>query len=71
LPETAIESKAADVAIEAMNKELEPLLKEQWELSNGMRRLELRNLPGRKPQWRFNEKNGKLSRSKNRKGGID
>jgi transposase len=71
LPETAIESKAAEIAIEALNKELEPLLKEQWELSNGMRRLELRNLPGRKPQWRFNEKNGKLSRSKNRKGGID
>ena len=34
-----------------------------------MRRLNLRTTPGRKPQWRWNQKNGKLARGKG--SGID
>lgn len=45
-------------------------MREEWELSNGVRRLNLRQLPGKQPQWRWNEKSGKLSRTKS-KGGID
>jgi hypothetical protein len=69
-PETAQEKRIAMQEIEQMNKELEPLLKEQWELSNGISRLNLRQQPkGRKPRWQFNSKTGKLSRSGS--GGID
>lgn len=53
-----------------MNEELEPILREEWELANGMRRMSLRNLPGTKPQWRWNQKNVKLSRQAGG-GGID
>lgn len=70
LPETTIEKREAEAAIAALNKELEPILRQQWELDNGMRRLNLRQLPGKKPTWRWNQKTGKLSRGKNR-GGID
>ncbi|KAK2471400.1 hypothetical protein H9L39_17631 [Fusarium oxysporum f. sp. albedinis] len=35
-----------------------------------MRKVGLRNLPGKKPEWKWNEKNGKLVR-KEGKGGID
>ena len=42
----------------------------EWELSSGLRRLNLRqNLRGRKPQWRFTAANGKLVRKS--QGGID
>lgn len=68
-PETAKEKKAAVEVIEKMNKELEPICREQWELSNGMRRLKLRQLPGKKPEWKWNAENGKLVRSKG--NGID
>jgi transposase len=70
LPETAAEKREADATIEQMNRELEPIFKESWELSTGVRRLNLRQLPGTKPVWRWNSQNGKLSRSK-AKGGID
>ena len=68
-PETAIEKKEADQTIEEMNKELEPLMREEWELSNGIRRLNLRQLPGPKPVFRWNKQTGKLARGS--KGGID
>lgn len=68
-PETAAEKKAAEKDLAKRNKENEPILKEQWELETGMRRIGLRNKPGKKPQWRFTEKTGKLTR--NGKGGID
>jgi transposase len=68
-PETTAEKNASLEIIEKLNEELEPKMKEQWELSNGMRRLNLRQLPGPKPVWRWNKKNGKLARSL--KGGID
>jgi len=51
-PETAKEKEVAKEEIEQLNKELEPLMKKEWELQNGLNRLSLRNLPGRKPQWR-------------------
>jgi hypothetical protein len=39
-------------------------MREKWELKKGMERLGLRAKPGKKPQWRRNEKNGKLARGK-------
>jgi hypothetical protein len=39
-------------------------MREKWELKKGMERLGLRAKPGKKPQWRWNEKNGKLARGK-------
>ena len=47
----------------------EPLMRSEWEISNGMRRLHLRQLPGPKPQWKWDKGHGKLTRSS--KGGID
>ena len=68
--ETTKEKKQADIEIEKMNNELEAIVKEQWELTTGMRRLELRNLPGKQPKWQFNIKNGKIARGL-KNGGID
>ncbi|EOA85997.1 uncharacterized protein SETTUDRAFT_112450, partial [Exserohilum turcica Et28A] len=68
-PETNVERKDAARKIEQLNAELEPLQREEWELSTSMRRTGLRNKPGRKPQWRWTEQTGKLVRSS--KGGID
>ncbi|KFY41167.1 hypothetical protein V494_03175 [Pseudogymnoascus sp. VKM F-4513 (FW-928)] len=70
IPETKQEKREAEIEIAMMNEELEPILREEWELANGMRRMSLRNLPGTKPQWRWNQKNGKLSRQAGG-GGID
>lgn len=69
-PETATEKREAEEEIEAMNEMLEPAAREAWELSTTMARLNLRRkTPGKKPQWRWNKKNGKLGRDG--KGGID
>jgi len=67
--ETAKEKKENDKALEALNKELEPVIRAEWELNKPMERLGLRTKRGRKPQWRWNKKNGKLVRDS--KGGID
>jgi len=69
LPELAAEKKQAEKEIEAMNKELEPILREEWELGTGMSRLGLRGQPGPKPAWRFTKETGKLQRGG--RGGID
>lgn len=70
LPETAAEKREAEAAINAINEDLEPRLREQWELSTRLARINLRQqTPGRKPQWRFNQKTGKVARSA--RGGID
>ena len=69
LPETAQEKKQAQKDIEKLNKKLEPIAKEQWELSTGMSRLGLRDKPGTKPQWSWNAKTGRLTRQKGK--GID
>lgn len=68
-PETAVQKRQAEKEIAAMNRELEPLMKEMWELNSGIQRLGLRTKPGSKPQWKWNQKNGKLARSQ--RGGID
>lgn len=65
-PETAVERTDAEKEIKELNKELEIKNKEEWELNQ-------RQLPsrkGRKPQWRFTEKTGKLVR-RSKSGGID
>jgi hypothetical protein len=68
-PETKAEKEDAARQIEQLNAELEPLQREEWELSESMRRTGLRNKRGRKPQWRWTEKTGKLVRTSG--GGID
>jgi len=69
-PETKKEKAEAEATLASLNETLEPIMKEQWELNNGFSRLGLRNKPGRKPVWRWTEKNGKLVRN-GKKGGID
>jgi transposase len=69
-PETAAMKKLAMKEVEAMNLVLEISKKAEWEVSNGIRRLNItRNLSGLKPEWKWNKRNGKLSRDG--KGGID
>lgn len=60
--ETAAEKNAADKHIAKLNKEAEGLKKAEWELNTAMRRTGLRNKRGKKPQWRWNQKNGKIIR---------
>ena len=66
---TAKEKKIAKKALEKINAEIEPIAKETWELNNGVKRLGLRNMPGKKPEWNFNKSTGKIVRDG--KGGID
>ena len=68
-PQTVAQKKKDDLELTKLNEELEPVEKAQWELNTGLRRLDLRPKRGRKPQWRWNESNGKLVR--NSRGGID
>ncbi|KAJ0128362.1 hypothetical protein HZ326_28545 [Fusarium oxysporum f. sp. albedinis] len=37
-------------------------MKELWELENGIRRLGLRNLSGKKPEWKWKKETSKLTR---------
>ncbi|KJZ69977.1 hypothetical protein HIM_10622 [Hirsutella minnesotensis 3608] len=68
--ETAAQKKKYDDEVKRWNKEQEPRLKAEWELTNGVRRICLnRQVPGKKPVWRFTKKTGKWLRSS--KGGID
>lgn len=68
--ETAAEKKAATQYMDKLNMELEPQKKLEWELETGIRRMGLRNKPGKKPQWRFDKSIGKIVRNVG-KGGID
>ncbi|KAI1512890.1 Tc1 [Pyrenophora tritici-repentis] len=68
-PETAQQKREAALQIEEMNKVLEPIMRQEWELTTGMKRMGLRNKPGRTPQWRWTKETGKLSRDSGR--GID
>jgi len=68
--ETAKEKEAAQKEIDELNKMREPEMKLAWELESSLARLGLRNRPGKKPQWRFTKKQGKLVREAS-KGGID
>ncbi|CBF84331.1 hypothetical protein AN2628.2 [Aspergillus nidulans FGSC A4] len=67
--ETAYQHKKSEVEIAALNAELEPILREEWEIETRLKRLHLRGVPGRVPTWRFTEKTGKLVRKS--KGGVD
>lgn len=68
-PESKKEKEYSINQINALNELLEPIMKEEWELLNSIRRMGLRKKPGRAPKWQWNEKNGKLVRSKG--AGID
>jgi len=67
--ESTQERRAADIAIEKLNAEIEPIAREEWELNTPIERLGLRNKRGVKPVWKFNKKHGRLSREGS--GGID
>jgi transposase len=69
LPETKAEKEEVEKDLEEWNKELEPIMRDAWELESKMGRLSLSTKSGRKPQWRWNAKNGKLTRGG--KGGVD
>jgi hypothetical protein len=69
-PETKIEKEIATWKISQLNADLEPVMREEWELSTAMRRTGLRNKPGKKPTWRWTETTGKLVR-KPGSAGID
>lgn len=57
--------------MEKTNAELENEYRQLWEISEaGVARLGLKTRPGRKPQWKFTQKTGKLTRD-SKKGGID
>jgi hypothetical protein len=60
---------AAEKEIAEMNLELEPIIRQEWELTTGMRRMGLRNRGGPKPTWKWTVANGKLARKST--GGID
>jgi hypothetical protein len=69
LPETAQEKKEAEEYMAKWNSEAEANLKNLWELETRLKRLGLRSKGGRKPEWKFTKKTGKLVRDG--KGGID
>jgi hypothetical protein len=53
-----------------MNQIIERVEKENWEMTNEMRRLSTRNLLGKKPQWKWDEEHDKMIR-KESKDDID
>ena len=67
--ETAQERKEADKDLEELNTALEPIFREEWELEIKMRRLGLRNPGGKKLEWKWDARYGKLIRGKG--NGID
>jgi len=68
--ETEAEKKASQAELDALNRDNEAKCRQEWEVTTGMRRLALKNLPGKRPQWKFTKKTGKLVRE-SKKGGID
>jgi hypothetical protein len=68
--ETSQQKKQAEREIELLNEQLEPQYHAEWELNMQMSRPGLRGKGGRKPEWKWNRKNGKLVRNST-KGGID
>ena len=68
-PETIQEKRQARRRIDEMNELLEPTRRIEWELENGIQRMALRNRPGIKPQWKWDQQHGKLARRSKR--GID
>ena len=56
--------------LDERNSLTEAAHKQNWELETGLRRMGLRNKPGKKPVWKYNKTIGAQTRSKGR-GGID
>lgn len=70
--ETEKEKKESIEWIIQKNKELEPIARTKWELENGIHRLRItRQLPGKKPTWKWSKRTGKLERRSKSAGGID
>ena len=68
--ETAKERRDATKELDAMNERLEPAARAEWELTTGLRRVNLRGrTAGREPVWRFAANNGAATRGKG--SGID
>lgn len=68
--ETVAEKKECAANLAIINDALEAEAKETWELETGMRRMGLRNLSGKKPEWKFTAKTGKVI-IEGKKGGIN
>jgi hypothetical protein len=71
--ETAQEKQEAVRQLEELNKEREEDCRQQWQLNNGLRRVNIARpgkTPGKPPEWKWNKSNGKWTREKG-KGGID
>jgi len=68
--ETAAEKRTATKDLDARNAAIEEANKRMWEITTGLRRVGLRNKPGKKPVWKHTKKNGAFIRTKGH-GGID
>jgi hypothetical protein len=68
--ESAKEKKVAKANLEARNSLTEAAHKEMWELETSMRRVGLKNKPGKKPVWKYIKETGAAVRE-GRKGEID
>ena len=68
--ETAVDKKECAEDLVKINRALEPEAKLQWELETGVRRMGLRNLSDKKPEWKFTAKTGKVT-IEGKKGGIN
>ena len=68
--ETAKEKKAAVKDLAQRNALIEEENKRMWEITSGIRRVGLRNKPGKAPTWKHTKENGAFVRTKG-KGGID
>ena len=68
--ETAKEKKAAVKDLVQRNALIEEENKRMWEITSGIRRVRLRNKPGKAPTWKHTKENGAFVRTKG-KGGID
>ena len=73
LLETAQQKKATAIEIKALNLELEPKCREEWELQVNMGRLKLHPsyIPGRIPTFTFTKKTSHLERDPKSKDSID
>ena len=69
--QTVAQRKKDNLELARLNEQLEEAAKAEWEISTGVRRINLRRNPGgKKPQWRWNQSTGKLVR-RSQTSGID
>ena len=66
--ETKAKKTEAKIKLQQMNDELEAVEKANWEIINGMKRFSTRNLPGKKPVWKWNKDHEKFVRKKGKRG---